>query len=437
MSASRSPLSRHRGLLALLLAAVGWAMTLVLAHEGTFAGPALTVLRHVFEGAMVGGIADWFAVRALFRRIPIPLLQRHTNIIARNRPRLTEGIVDMVQNQWLAPAVIRERLQHVSLSRMAVDTLRQPEVRLRALAYGRTVLRHAAQTLDSPILVRFVGDVVTRQLQALDLHAVLLRPLAATLRDDTAYEQLWLGFVNSVRRCLKDADVRVMLHDALEKLIGDYLQEERSKGVLSGTWAKIKLWVGMPGREEREQWLADRLDTFDLYLQRQSAGEHQLRHTVRDKLLTLLEAPDNELGLALLKQQGRLVERLRHSEIFHTLLVQARQNCLEQLDDPGSPLCRWLEHLLDDSVEGVAASPELQARIDRSVSELVVSLVEQNPDAIGATVRYALSPARLSDEQLIRQIEDKVGDDLEWIRVNGALVGGLVAGLLGAAQLWL
>lgn len=433
--------SRHRGTLSLIIASSGWLLIVLSSHFLALHGAGLTIARHIFEGAMVGGVADWFAVRALFRHIPIPLLQRHTNIISKNRPRLTEGIVDMVQNQWLAPAVIRERLHQVSVSRMAVVYLQAPDVRRQALRYARTLLSHGARTLDSPLLVRFVSDLATRHLQALDLNALFIRPLRSSLRDDAVFDQLWANFSDTLQRVLSHEDVREVIYAGVENLIEQYLHHAEDKGVLSGTWAKIKIWVGMPNRDERKQWLFEKLDLVGQHLGQQGdGGAWELRFAVRDKLLHLLEgldSPDSQVTQALLKQQGKLAERLHDSDLFRQLLTSAKDSCVLQLSDEHSPMSLWLSGLYDDGLSTISQSAELQARLDSVIIDLLVNLVEENPDAIGATVRYALSPGRLSDAALIAQIEDKVGDDLEWIRVNGAVVGGLVAGMLGAVQIWL
>jgi len=87
--------------------------------HGLFLPPA-------FEAGTVGGLADWFAVSALFREIPIPIIRRHTNIIVKNRHQLTEGVVDLVTNRWLSPDVIREKLSDVPIAEALVRMLQEP-----------------------------------------------------------------------------------------------------------------------------------------------------------------------------------------------------------------------------------------------------------------------------------------------------------------------
>lgn len=438
---ARPWLARQRGNVSLLIAAGSWVGILLAGRHGLLHGDTLVLARHISEGALVGGVADWFAVRALFRRIPVPLLQRHTNILIKNRPRMTEGIVDMVQNQWLAPAVIRERLQQISLTAMAVHHLQQPATRDTTLYQLRRLGQHALALLDSPVLVRFSADLASRHVQDIDLRRVLLRPLRDQLADDAVFAELWRTGCQLLRSLLQQPDVRQLVHVLLEQLISQYLRDEENKGVLSGTWARIKLWVGMPVASERQQWLHEKLDLLDGWLQQQSSQDSssELAGQVRQRLLDVLDevlADEGELPDILLRQQARLIERLRDSDIFARTLSAARHSGEAQLADPDSALARWLADVFDDALRSLQHNPALQQRLDQGLAALVVDLIEQNPDAIGATVRLALSPQRLSDAELIRQIEDKVGDDLQWIRVNGALVGGLMAGLLTALSLW-
>ena len=103
-------LSRYRGPVSLALAGGGLLACEAAIWAGWLPGAEGRVLATAFEGATVGGLADWFAVSALFHRIPLPGLSRHTDLLARKRERRAEGIVEMTETRWLAPDVLRERL---------------------------------------------------------------------------------------------------------------------------------------------------------------------------------------------------------------------------------------------------------------------------------------------------------------------------------------
>ncbi|NQX81886.1 MAG: DUF445 family protein [Flavobacteriaceae bacterium] len=90
--------------------------------------PAWHILLAGFEAATVGGIADWFAVRALFREIPIPFIRRHTNIIVKSRKKLSAGIVDLVSTQWLSKESISSKIADISISNKLLDILKDDKV---------------------------------------------------------------------------------------------------------------------------------------------------------------------------------------------------------------------------------------------------------------------------------------------------------------------
>ena len=142
-------LARHRGGVSLSLAAGSLLALETLHAAGWLTHPAWQIARQAAEGATVGGLADWFAVSALFHRIPIPWLSRHTNIVVNSRARITAGIVEMVQTQWLSPAAIRERLASVQLADALLALLNQPRHRQRALRIARRLALRLTEQLDS------------------------------------------------------------------------------------------------------------------------------------------------------------------------------------------------------------------------------------------------------------------------------------------------
>src|SRR5213593_1110966 len=131
---------RATGLLAVAAAVFGAAS----AFEGRY--PWLGYVRATAEASLVGGLADWFAVTALFRHplgIPIP----HTAIIPARRQKIVEGIVSMIEDEWLSPDVIGARLQRIAPSRLIVEWLRDPDHVQRVGQPVRDLLRAVAGIL--------------------------------------------------------------------------------------------------------------------------------------------------------------------------------------------------------------------------------------------------------------------------------------------------
>src|ERR1041385_9018445 len=121
------PRRSYVGTVSLLVAVLGAAATRILLASTSLAGQTwLQVVAAGFEAAVVGGLADWFAVTAIFRH-PLGLPFPHTAIITNRRDRLIQGIVTTVENNWLSPGVIAKRLEGVTPSQWVIEWLQDPE----------------------------------------------------------------------------------------------------------------------------------------------------------------------------------------------------------------------------------------------------------------------------------------------------------------------
>src|SRR5262249_49558799 len=153
------------GIISLVVAASGAILCRVALVVGPFAGETwVRVLGAGFEAGVVGGLADWFAVTALFRHplgLPIP----HTKIIPKPRDKLIQGIINTAESQWLSPAVISARLERMAPSAMVVDWLRDPAHVRRIGGPVRDLLRGLARMLTEPEVVEFVERGIVRQLR--------------------------------------------------------------------------------------------------------------------------------------------------------------------------------------------------------------------------------------------------------------------------------
>src|SRR6185503_6132119 len=146
------------------------AVVFVVARLNEAAHPGLSWVRAFAEAAMVGALADWFAVVALFRHplgLPIP----HTAIIPARRAKIIESIVNVVENDWLSPGVIGARLARVAPSALVVDWLRTPGHVARLGAPIRDLLRGLARMLTEEEVARFVERSLEHQLRDLPLDA--------------------------------------------------------------------------------------------------------------------------------------------------------------------------------------------------------------------------------------------------------------------------
>ena len=191
--------ARHLGTISLCSAAAGFVGMELLLRNGVVSGTAWRVLADAFEAGTVGAMADWFAVTALFREVPIPFLKKHTNIVVKNRVRIIDGIADMVQNRWLSPQVIREHLAKVSPSAFMIERLDTPAKQEKVVRIVSDVLAKVAESIDGPEVSSFLERAIRDQLEAVEIHGAFGRWFETVLsRGD--HHAAWDLFLSAVEK---------------------------------------------------------------------------------------------------------------------------------------------------------------------------------------------------------------------------------------------
>jgi uncharacterized membrane-anchored protein YjiN (DUF445 family) len=369
--------------------------------------PWLGYIRATAEASMVGGVADWFAITALFRHplnIPIP----HTAIIPNRKDRIGRSLGNFVQNNFLSPEVLAAKLRAAEISRRAAEWLSQPEN-----------ARKAAQNIAS--LLRSAGNVVRDE----DVHALLDRTVVEPLR------QVPIAPVLAKGLALLTVDARHQ--QLLDRVIQGLLR------LVAENEALIREKIG----EESPWWVPRRVD--DRIHQKVLGGiertlyevgddpDHQLRRQFDDLLAEwiaqLQSSPEVIARAEAIKQQvldpetsGRLAASL-WEELKEIL---GRQQSLSDDGTPGA-MARGLAAL------GAAALHDegLLEKIDGWVIGAVLRVVEQHRHEVGQLIAQTVSS--WDPEETSRRIELLVGRDLQFIRINGTLVGGLVGLLIYTA----
>ena len=398
--ASRAAGLAHMRLIALGLLVVMAAVFVgasLLALRWSDGAPALGYVRAFAEAGMVGGLADWFAVSALFRHplgLPIP----HTAIIPRNKDRIGEALGRFMADNFLSGPVLEEQLRRLELARWGGDWLRRPRTARRVAARLAFILPDALAALPPGILAQAAASVLRSALKA-----VPAAPAAAAVLDF-----LW-----------RDGRVQPLLDEALHGFAG-YLQaqpetiEVQVRGQLP-RWAPR--WV--------DRVLAERIGSglVDL-LEKMRDPAHPWRRELEGFALGLaerlrtdpeLQARAETLKTELLTGLGRGGGAGLLSGLETRLLVAAPR---------GSPqLARTLERLLLALGTWLAEDHDVQARINAGARWAATHVIAPRRALIGRLVARVV--AGWDGSSVAEKLELQVGRDLQFIRINGALVGGL------------
>ena len=389
---------RATGLLVLMGAVFAASWMLEGAH------PWLGYLRATAEAGLVGGVADWFAITALFRRplnLPIP----HTAIIPRRKDRIGRSLGNFVQNNFLSPEVLGAKLRAAGLSRRAAEWLREPEHARTVVRQGAGVLRSATAVVSDDDVHAFLERSVIEPLKQRPIAPMLASGLTLLTANDR-HQQLLDRLVIGLARLLADN----------EELIRDRVREE-------SPW-----WV--PGFVDDK--LHDKIvDGIARTLSSVSEDPaHPLRRQV-DELLTtwivqLRDSPEMMARAESIKYQ--VLDNPTSDRLTESLWRELKQVLDRQVDaaERGTPggIERGLSALAAAALEDEA----LLAKIDDWIIGAVLRIVEQHRHEAGQLIAHTVSS--WDPDETSRRIELQVGRDLQFVRINGTLVGGLVGLLL-------
>jgi uncharacterized membrane-anchored protein YjiN (DUF445 family) len=360
-------------------------------------------LRATAEASLVGGVADWFAITALFRHplnIPIP----HTAIIRSRKDRIGRSLGNFVQNNFLSPEVLGAKIRAAQISRRAAEWLSQPEHARTASQQVGSVLRSAGKVVRDEDVHALIDRSVIEPLRSVPIAPVLAKGLALLTVDDR-HQQLLDRLIHGLTRLVAEN----------EELIRDRIREE-------SPW-----WVPKVVDDRIHQKVLGGIERtlFEAGADPDHPLRHQFDQLLADWMVQLQESPEVIARAEAIKQQvldpetsGRLAASL-WTEVKEVL---GRQSPATENGAPGA-VARGLTALATAALDDAA----LLEKIDGWVSSAVLRVVEQHRGEVGQLIAQTVSS--WDPEETSRRIELLVGRDLQFIRINGTLVGGLV-GLL-------
>ncbi|KEQ54503.1 DUF445 domain-containing protein [Sphingobium chlorophenolicum] len=364
--------------------------------------PAIGFVQAFAEAAMVGGLADWFAVTALFRHplgLPIP----HTAIIPRNKDRIGDTLALFLRDNFLTPAVVARRMQRLDMAAAAGRFLASPSGGDGRLREGASRLAaDILEALDQERLGGMVKGAIAQRLRAMNVAPLIGQALEAAMRDGR-HAPVMDGIILWADRTLEANDhlIRQMVHDRSGKILRwTGLDENLSNAIIDGLRRLLADMAQDPG--------------------------HSLRLKAEEGLATL--AADLQFDLEMQARvahiRDEIVDNPAMQRWIDGLWEQARGGLLRAVRDPGKAMAGRLGEALHQLGGTLQRDARLRFLINRFVRRAAVGATATYGDAI---VKLVSETVRGWDAGTVTsRLEHAVGRDLQYIRVNGTLVGGLV-----------
>ena len=392
------------------LGVMGIGFAASIPFQGTVAGE---IIQGGFEAGLVGGLADWFAVTALFRHpmgIPIP----HTALLPKNRKRVTKGLINTLENEWLTKESITNKVKEMQLAQMVLQ-IAEREMQSDAVKKGIvTIAEKAIVSIDteklaviiekelktylhtmntSNILQVLVDQLVVQEYDEKTLDYILVKVKDWTAQDEARYQLGSLGM-----KAMENIKVDGFLQFTLKSFM-NIVDEDKIGGILQKF-----IISNISGLQDADN------STRQLILAK-----------IRQEIINVKE---NEALLQELENwKEKWIANWNATDKIKEMLEQVHQKAVafvnnEEFAD------KYVIPFLQKQMNKIKDDEVTVQKIEDWLQKQVVKLVENNHSKIGKLVQENLD--KLDDKTLIEMIENNVGKDLQWIRVNGAVCGFMI-----------
>ncbi|MEW9702142.1 DUF445 domain-containing protein [Paenibacillus sp. SI8] len=375
-----------------------------------------------FEAGVVGGLADWFAVTALFRHplgVPIP----HTALLPKNRDKITKALVSTVQNELLSKETIAARLQQIRFLERGLE-LAENHLDNGALHKGMSALaKQALHAIDLEKLAPILAEEISKALQDMDTSR-LVRSLASVVTEG-GYEGKTFDFVLDK---VEAWAVKFETRDQLGGMALKAFEGLQSNGFMAFA---VNAFMGMVSEEK----LGSIIQNFLLsYIEQMRLQNHPRREAVLSFIRGELNKLDTHPKLLeeLERLKAKLPEVFSLEEKLGGMLERLKSKAETFVEGPEFAL-QYVVPMLRNLLTSVKSNPDRMQFGESWIQQQIIHYLEQNHSKIGQLVQENLD--KLDNKKLIALMEDKIGKDLQWIRVNGAICGFIIGLVLAGLKM--
>jgi uncharacterized membrane-anchored protein YjiN (DUF445 family) len=378
----------------------------------------------VAEAGIVGGLADWFAVTAIFRRplgLPIP----HTAIIPANWELMARRVGTMVGDRVLTKEYVTDEIARVPLADLAARA---------AERITREDLETATRTL-----ARFVVDQLTpetteeavarlRELLATQPAAPVIAAGLETARTHGWDQRAVTAVANSLVQALDRPAFRESVGDVIDDLLARYRER---MDLYPRLWLGLATFLGLVDRDRAVAALHAGLRELA------ADPDHPLRQRVAELADELPGRLRKEPALAARVEAAtqELLATPMVAQLLGDAAASLRRWMADDVAQPRSEVVTWIAGQLERARRALVTDAALREEVDRWIKARLTEAVERYHGRVAAFIENGVRA--LGPEGAVRLIEEHAGDDLQYIRVNGTVVGGLAGGLIYAVHLLL
>lgn len=351
--------------------------------------------------ALIGGLADWFAVTALFRK-PMGIAYR-TEIIPRNRERMLREIIDFTAHDLLNPANIMKIIKRYDMVKLLLAYLEEAGGKDKVKLAAHDILCDVLGTIDKTDLSKSIQPLLDKGIKEINIEALLSKILNKSL--DKKYDDAAMQFfIQELIFIVRERETQQLLETIIENIKAEYESTMARRQLIS-------LLMQLSPEHMAQLVQAEIIR----YLEQIKDAEHPLRNQLKEWLYE--QAAKVSQVNDLDKWQVLLINKINDNNILVKHLEQlfAKQQTI------------WIDELnkfIDDVVDELKTSHKKQELIDSKIKVYLNIFVNEQHSLITQMIKERIND--FSDDELVDFVEKRIADDLQMIRINGSLIGALV-----------
>ncbi len=397
----------------------------------------------VAEAAMVGGIADWFAVTALFRK---PLgFPYHTAILPSRREEFIDASVTMVQQEFFSRRAIFNKLNQLQLLPQLINKLSEEETRKFVIGLILEEIKSFFVGLNKNLVARRIATELRRAIRDVPPQMIVTE-LGRWIKNSGKDKELFIHLVKRVRVKAQSLETRQLLQNTLEKYAQEKTQSSGAFSILMTGLAEMLDLVNYVEAAELMQVqllkfldeLADDSPLQNLVLNQCRNTTSQLANTVEFKdfvddlqVDTINGLPIEDIIIKTLTGIERQLSSMRVDKLVNNVCADASKPVVDT-DKPvvqkertiGSALAEILYLEYSNALAILKTDGKVRASVEKFIYDLIARTALYARPLVGMIAQNVLH--KLTDEQLNKLVYDKAEPDFIWIRLNGSIVGSIV-----------
>ena len=372
------------------------------------------------EAALIGGLADWFAVTALFKPIPPRYPIPHTNIVAANKHIIAQNLSEFVQEKFFHAQAITSLVEQSQPAQALSKWLEQPANARRTARIAADMTRGGLTLINDDKISRLFTTNLSKMLRRIDLSPLASGTLEVLTREGR-HQQLLDQMIAKTAALLQRPAAQRFIIGKLHLWLKT--EHRRLEKILPSAW------LSKQGAQVATKAIISTIDDIN------EDPDHPLRKRFDAYVQQLIDDVKHDPQLAL--KLNSLRDSMLDNTVLHTYITHIFDDLHARLEaDLSRPDSRIQSHmvtLLQDMAVTLKEKPEVSASINRYLTEAATYMGPQMSDFLTGHIQTTIE--NWDEQEMAEQIELNIGKDLQKVRINGTLVGGLIGGILYIIEL--